>query len=102
MPDIINAAFEFMAAIMLARNCWFTYKAKKTEGISILSSIFFCSWGFWNIYFYPHLGQSLSFIAGIMVTVVNTVWVGQMIYYRRTYESKLPFFENVEQVSCSE
>jgi hypothetical protein len=34
MPDFINAAFEFVAAFMLARNCWFTYKAKKTEGIN--------------------------------------------------------------------
>jgi len=82
-PDFINASFEFIAAFMLARNCWFTYKAKGTEGISILSSIFFASWGYWNLFYYPHMGQTLSFVAGVLVTTINTVWVWQMIYYRR-------------------
>lgn len=81
-PDIINASFEFIAAFMLARNCWFTYKAKGTKGISIASSVFFALWGYWNIFYYPHLGQMISFYAGIMVTAINSVWVIQMIYYR--------------------
>ena len=81
--DMVNAAFEFIAVVMLTRNCWFTYKAKKVEGVSILSTLFFASWCYWNLFYYPHLGQMLSFFAGALVTLVNTVWVAQMIYYRR-------------------
>jgi len=82
-PDRVNALFELIAAIMLARNCLFTYRAKRIEGVSILSTIFFASWGYWNVFYYPHLGQQWSFVMGLAVTIVNTVWVGQMIYYTR-------------------
>lgn len=87
-PDIINACFEFVAAFMLVRNCIFTYKAKTVTGVSILSTIFFASWGYWNIYYYPHLDQTLSFVAGILVTIVNSIWVGQMIYYHKLNKGK--------------
>ena len=81
--DIVNGLFEFGGAIALSRNVVMTFKAKEVKGISILSTAWFSSWGIFNCLFYPSLGQYWSFVAGAMVALVNTVWVGQMIYYSR-------------------
>jgi len=45
--------------------------------------VFFTSWGMWNLFYYPHLGQWYSFAGGVFIVSVNTFWLGQIIYYRR-------------------
>ena len=82
--DIINGLFEFGGAIALSRNVWITYKAKEVKGISIISTIWFSLWGYFNCCFYPSLGQHWSFIAGVLVATINTIWVGQMIWYKKS------------------
>lgn len=42
---------------------------------------FFTLWGLWNLFYYPHLGQWLSFFGGLWIVLVNTVYLGLMIYY---------------------
>jgi hypothetical protein len=50
------------------------------------TSLFFTSWGVWNLYYYPSLGQWLSFAAGIALCLGNIAWVSQAI--RLAYRSK--------------
>ena len=57
------------------------YRDKKVRGVKILPSVFFTSWGIWNLYYYPHLGQWLSFAGGLAIVWANLTWVGLALYY---------------------
>ena len=83
LPDLINGLFESLAGLMVLNHCRVLYEHKETRGVSILSSAFFTAWGFWNLYYYPTLGQTLSFYGGIMVVAANMVYVGMMVFYRK-------------------
>lgn len=79
--DLINGFFECFAGLFLIFNVMRVYKDKRLQGVSMISMAFFLSWGFWNLYYYPSLGQWASFWGGILVVAVNSVWVGMALYY---------------------
>lgn len=81
LPDLINGLFEGLGGLMIWLNVYRTYQAKVVKGVSILSTIFFTSWGYYNLYYYPHLNQWLSFIGGCSIVLGNTAWVISMIIY---------------------
>jgi len=83
IPDLINGTFEFAGGFMLLTNVWQIFKDKVLKGYNPLSTVFFTSWGMWNLFYYPHLGQWYSFAGGVFIVSVNTFWLGQIIYYRR-------------------
>jgi hypothetical protein len=83
IPDMINGAFEALAGFMVLNHCRAVRRDKTVAGVSIVSSAFFTSWGFWNLYYYPHLGQWYSFWGGIFIVMANSAWVGLMIHYTR-------------------
>lgn len=83
IPDLVNASYEAMGGLMNLLNVKTLRKDKKLAGVRILPSAFFTSWGLWNLYYYPHLGQWLSFTGGLFLFVVNMWWIGLAFYYRR-------------------
>lgn len=80
--DAINALFELGGASVLVFNVMALHRDKKTLGVHIVPTAFFMTWGWWNLVFYPSVNAWWSFYGGILVTLVNTVWVGQMFWYR--------------------
>lgn len=82
-PDAINGLYELLGGFFLWRNVRQLHREKQVKGVSAVSTAFFASWGVWNLYFYPHLGQWFSFLGGLNIVVANLVWVGQMIRYTR-------------------
>jgi len=90
IADIINASFEFFASFFVFKHCLVTMKDKRVAGLSITSIIFFTSWGYWNLYYYPSLGQVWSFWAGILVVITNSVWVYLLVRYAN--QDQLPSF----------
>lgn len=83
VPDLINASFELLAGVMILNHCRVLMRDKSVAGVSIVSTLFFVFWGVWNLFYYPHLGQMLSFYGGISITVANTFWIILMFKYRR-------------------
>ena len=81
--DIINGSFELLGAFFLMLNVKQLYKDKKLNGVHWLPTVFFTSWGFWNLYYYPSLNQWFSFYGGLCIVIVNTFWLLQIIYYSR-------------------
>jgi len=81
-PDLLNGIFEFVGSIMLWLNVRRLYIDKQTMGVNGLTVGFFTSWGFWNLFYYPNLGQWYSFAGGISIVVANTVWLILMLYYK--------------------
>jgi len=79
--DIINACFEFSAAIVIWINVYKLYKDKETKGVFWPVWLLYTIWGIWNIHYYPSLNQIWSYYAGIFLVIGNTVWVLQAWYY---------------------
>lgn len=82
-PDIVNGSYESLGGIFIALSCIKAWKDKDVKGVSWLHVAFFTTWGYWNLFYYPHLGQWVSFWGGIVVTAMNTLWVVLLLYYGR-------------------
>jgi hypothetical protein len=82
-PDFINGAFEFIGSVLTWMNVYRVWKDKGYAGIYAPAIIFFFSWGVWNLFYYPHLGQWWSFFGGCSIALANFVWVTLMFRYGR-------------------
>jgi hypothetical protein len=80
--DLINGIFEGGGAILLTLSIRKLLKDKKVAGISYAPVTFWTVWGYWNLFYYPSLHQWASFIGGIGVVVMNTIWLALAFYYR--------------------
>lgn len=82
-PDLINGAFELFGSVMLWRNVLQLYSDKQVRGVHWTATGFFAAWGYWNLFYYPYLSQWWSFSGGVSIVLANTIWLAQMVYYRR-------------------
>lgn len=85
-PDFINGCFEALGSAFVFLHIRQIQKDKSVAGVSIPATIFFTSWGVWNLYYYPHLGQWWSFMGGIGIVTMNVIWVYYMIKYWKNRE----------------
>ena len=83
IPDIINGMFESLGGFMILKHCWTLWNDKMVRGVNLFATAFFTSWGFWNLFYYPHLGQWWSFAGGLLIVSANTLWVSMMVYYKK-------------------
>ena len=81
--DKVNGLFELLGGLFIMLTCIKLYRDKKVRGLSFVHIAYFTAWGYWNIHYYPHLGQWVSFAGGLGVVGVNTIWLGMLIYYIR-------------------
>lgn len=81
--DLINAIYEGGASLAILNHCRVLNKQKQVHGTSIISIVFFTSWGFWNMYYYNSLGQTFSWAAGFAVCFVNCYYVYLLMKYRK-------------------
>lgn len=82
IPDLINGAYEALGGLFLLNNCRVLYRDKKVRGVSIVTNAVFTSWGFWNLYYYPHLDQWISFAGGLTTVTANCLWLRMWLKYR--------------------
>jgi hypothetical protein len=83
LPDIINGLFESAGGFFIALSVIKLYREKLVRGVSWVHAAFFSTWGYWNLFFYPNLGQWFSFFGGAFLVAMNTAWLFQMAYYLR-------------------
>jgi hypothetical protein len=81
LPDIINGTFEASGGFFILQSVLKLYRDKIVRGVHWLPIVFFSTWGYWNLYYYPHLSQWVSFWGSLGITAVNTVWASQILYY---------------------
>jgi uncharacterized membrane protein YqgA involved in biofilm formation len=81
--DTINACFEGGGALFLCMNVRRLLKDKSVKGVSLVPSLWWTAWGFWNIYFYAAVACAASFWAGIAVVSVQAVWVCLALMFAR-------------------
>ena len=94
-PDLINALFEGIGSLLIWKSIIRLHRDKKIRGVHWMPIMFFCLWGYWNLFYYPHLEQWYSFAAGISMVTSNTIWILQMLYYE-ILEKKYKHLEWVE------
>ena len=80
-PDLINGTFETLGGFAVLGHIRALLRDKQVKGVSWPVVVFFCLWGYWNLFYYPHLGQWYSFLGGMWLALTNTVWVAVMVYY---------------------
>jgi len=79
--DLINGIFELGGAFFLMINVKMIRQDKILKGVHWAPTIWFGLWGIFNIFYYSHLDQFLSWIGGLAIVVVNIVWIGHIFYY---------------------
>lgn len=84
IPDLINGLFEFFGGALSWLNVRHLLRDKKVRGVSLVPSAVFTVWGFWNCFYYPHLGQWLSFSGGVVIVGANAVWIALAWRYRKS------------------
>ena len=83
MHDILNGLFEIGGALLLLLHCRTLYRDKSVKGMSVAPFVFFTAWGYWNLYYYPSVGCPWSFIGGLAVVAVNTIYLFMLWWYLR-------------------
>lgn len=83
IPDIINGLFELLGGLFVLNHCRSVLRDKAVAGVSIISTIFFTSWGVWNLYYYPSLNQWASFVGGLFIVAANCFWIALMLKFRK-------------------
>lgn len=83
VADNVNGMFEVVGGLFVAANVLRLYRDKKVRGVSRIATAFFVVWGYWNLYYYAAIGQWWSQAGALSAALVNSVWLGQMVYYTR-------------------
>lgn len=83
MADAINGLYELFGGYFIFLHILKLLKDKEVKGVSWVAVMYFSSWGYWNLFYYPHLNQYMSFIGGIVIAITNTAWLYLIFYYRR-------------------
>lgn len=95
--DLMNGCFEIGGALFVLNHARVLYLDKAVKGVSLVSLIYFFSWGIWNLIYYPSLGQFWSFVGGIGLVIANLIWIAFFVYYKYVVDQNLnsPLKENV-------
>lgn len=83
LPDIVNGCFELFGGALSILNVRTILRDKQVRGMALTPLAFITAWGYWNVFYYPHLDQWFSFAGGLMIVAVNSLWLGLAVYYTR-------------------
>ncbi len=81
VADIANGLFEFFGGLVVWLNVRRLVRDRGYAGVNWMVAAFFSCWGFWNLYYYPSLGQWWSFAGGLAIVSANTVWLVMALRY---------------------
>lgn len=81
--DSVNGMLELLGAVAVFGHCLRAFRDKCIRGASLWATAFFSLWGFWNLFYYPSLGQWASFTGGLALVLANCFWLALMVLYRK-------------------
>jgi len=87
--DLINGGFELFGGVLCWINVRRLYRDKEIKGVSWQVQAFFAAWSVWNLWFYPSLGQTASFLGAIFLVLGNGTWVLMAWHYGRKNRRKI-------------
>jgi hypothetical protein len=84
VPDLVNGLFELVGGVLIWKNVQTIRRDKMVRGVTSWVTWFFTTWGFWNLFYYPHLAQWLSFTGGLAIVSGNFAWCYYAWRYRKS------------------
>lgn len=99
-PDIVNGSLQVGGGFFVLASIARLNKDRQVRGVSWLHVMYFTAWGYWNLFYYPHLDQWVSFAGGLLLVAANTAWLVQLVYWswfedQRDHLQALQFGEDV-------
>jgi hypothetical protein len=94
--DLVNGLFELGGAFFIFGHIKKLWHDKLVRGVYWPATAFFAAWGWWNLYYYPSLGQWLSFAGGLAIVTLNTLWTAMLLYYIRKEKCVAKSMRDVE------
>lgn len=91
-PDVINGGFELAGGVMQWMNVRALRRDQKVKGVDWRAWAVFGAWGWWNLFYYPQLGQWWSTAGGLVIVAANTTWVALALYYRKAARCRRGMF----------
>ncbi len=79
---VVNGSYESIGGVVLPLNVRRLLADRKVEGVDWRVIAFYTTWGYWNCWYYPHIGQLFSFYGGSLPAIANTVWVLLFLRFR--------------------
>lgn len=79
--DLINGLFETVGAVFLFGSLLKLRRDREVRGIEWKAVAFFFSFGVWNLWFYPSAGLYWSFCGGVLIALMNLLWLCHLAYY---------------------
>lgn len=89
-PDAVNGTFEFGIGVLALKNVQALARDQVVKGVHWGVTAWAGLWGIWNLYYYPHLGQWLSFAGGLTIVSINLLWLAMVFYYWRKARVGMP------------
>lgn len=83
VPDLINSGFEGFGGVAVWMNVLQLYRDKGYAGVHLGPTIFFTTFSLWNLWYYPHLNQLMSFVGAAFLGSGNLATLLLMLYYGR-------------------
>lgn len=80
--DLINGLLGVFGSFFILISIVKLQREKLVRGVSWIHVSFFTGWGYWSLFYYPHLGQWFSFWGVVAIVIANTYWIGQLIYFQ--------------------
>jgi hypothetical protein len=80
-PDVTQACWELGSAVFGTLNIRAIRKSKRLEGVHWVPTAFFFAWGIYNLWFYAVLQLPVAWWGGMVITIVNMVWLGHVAFY---------------------
>jgi len=81
-PDLINGLFEASGACAVGLSVLRIMKDRRYSGMHPFMTVFFQTWGLWNLYYYPSINQPWSTAGGVLLALANTLYLSQMWRFR--------------------
>ncbi len=81
LSDITMGLIQVISAGFLSKSVWMLYQAKIVRGVSAVTVAFWVAWGLWDLYYFPSLNQWWAFSGGVIVTLMNALYVGLIVRY---------------------
>jgi hypothetical protein len=89
VPDLINGCLEAAMGYAGWQNLKAIRRDKSVKGVHWYTTAVAGLWGFYNLFYYPHLGQYFSFFAGIGICAINSTWLYFAYKYGTFKKSKI-------------
>jgi len=83
MNDMINGVFESCGGFFILLSIIKLERDREVRGISWLHVAFFAMWGYWNLWYYPTLGQWFSAFGGVLLAATNTYYLVRLVQFSR-------------------